>query len=214
MLLKRSFDEEDKMKKLLLCILVAAAFLFAGPAYADLVTVDASNHVYKTTTGGQTLYWYLDLNYTKNNNYGDQKALAEALSINSSVGVLEDWQMATGTQIHELLKPKSVASTQAGLVAAALLASSSPLRYGNSYYARYDEYTYTIQGVDYYKWGYVYSVSGNWISRYDNAGSQQETYKDNFVGAWLTQVVPIPGAVWLLGSGLAGLIAIRRKFKK
>ena len=26
--------------------------------------------------------------------------------------------------------------------------------------------------------------------------------------------VPIPGAVWLLGSGLAGLVGIRRKFKK
>jgi hypothetical protein len=26
--------------------------------------------------------------------------------------------------------------------------------------------------------------------------------------------VPIPGAVWLLGSGLIGLIGIRRRFKK
>ena len=28
------------------------------------------------------------------------------------------------------------------------------------------------------------------------------------------QVVPIPGAVWLLGSGLIGLLGLRRKFKK
>lgn len=27
-------------------------------------------------------------------------------------------------------------------------------------------------------------------------------------------VVPIPGAVWLLGSGLIGLVSLRRKFKK
>ena len=27
-------------------------------------------------------------------------------------------------------------------------------------------------------------------------------------------VVPIPGAVWLLGSGLIGLVVIRRKFRK
>ena len=26
--------------------------------------------------------------------------------------------------------------------------------------------------------------------------------------------VPIPGAVWLLGSGLLGLVAIRRRFEK
>jgi hypothetical protein len=25
--------------------------------------------------------------------------------------------------------------------------------------------------------------------------------------------VPIPGAVWLLGSGLAGLVLVRRRFK-
>lgn len=30
----------------------------------------------------------------------------------------------------------------------------------------------------------------------------------------LITAVPIPGAVWLLGSGLVGLVAIRRRFKK
>ena len=27
-------------------------------------------------------------------------------------------------------------------------------------------------------------------------------------------MVPIPGAVWLLGPGLIGIVGIRRKFKK
>jgi len=43
----------------------------------------------------------------------------------------------------------------------------------------------------------------------------------NIVGAFNTTIddfeygaVPIPGAVWLLGSGLVGIVGIRRKFKK
>ena len=33
-------------------------------------------------------------------------------------------------------------------------------------------------------------------------------------GSWASfQVVPIPGAVWLLGSGLIGIVGIRRKIK-
>ena len=31
---------------------------------------------------------------------------------------------------------------------------------------------------------------------------------------YTAEVVPIPGAVWLLGSGLIGIVGVRRKFKK
>ncbi len=35
------------------------------------------------------------------------------------------------------------------------------------------------------------------------------------VGAWIVSTsVPIPSAVWLLGSGLLGLVGLRRKFRK
>lgn len=33
-------------------------------------------------------------------------------------------------------------------------------------------------------------------------------------GVFLTEAVPIPGAIWLLGSGLIGIIGFRKKFKK
>jgi hypothetical protein len=37
----------------------------------------------------------------------------------------------------------------------------------------------------------------------------------NKLGAWVVaDVVPIPGAVWLLGSGLVGLVGLRKKLKK
>lgn len=34
------------------------------------------------------------------------------------------------------------------------------------------------------------------------------------VAGFTTQVVPIPGAIWLLGSGLVGLVGLRKKLKK
>jgi len=41
---------------------------------------------------------------------------------------------------------------------------------------------------------------------------------DGFEEGWIAEIdptpVPIPGAVWLLGSGLIGMVGIRRKFKK
>jgi hypothetical protein len=45
-----------------------------------------------------------------------------------------------------------------------------------------------------------------------NTGVPAITYND---GTWMPRtLLPIPGAVWLLGSGFIGLMAIRRRFKK
>jgi hypothetical protein len=42
----------------------------------------------------------------------------------------------------------------------------------------------------------------------------QETYYSVDLAMCVTQPVPIPAAAWLLGSGLIGLVGIRRRFKK
>ena len=44
--------------------------------------------------------------------------------------------------------------------------------------------------------------------------SSPTNYWYEITGSHASQAVPIPGAVWLLGSGLVGVVGLRRKFRK
>lgn len=59
-------------------------------------------------------------------------------------------------------------------------------------------------------------IDGNWVATISGPWSYTHTEGDrgyySFSGTGT--VVPIPGAIWLLGSGLIGLAGFRRKFRK
>lgn len=47
-----------------------------------------------------------------------------------------------------------------------------------------------------------------------NFGENEDIYFDNFTAEAEASAVPVPAAVWLLGSGLVGLLGVRRKFRQ
>jgi len=54
---------------------------------------------------------------------------------------------------------------------------------------------------------------GTW-DKYAALGQWTKNYHATNTGAWVTSNAPLPGAVWLLGSGLIGIVGIRRKIKQ
>ena len=86
----------------------------------------------------------------------------------------------------------------------------------NSLY-RYEGRTATFAYTDahYYEFYRIPTYSDS-ISAY-GTGAFWDDSTDPYLGAWVYTTetpVPIPGAVWLLGSGLIGIVGVRRKFKK
>ena len=71
-------------------------------------------------------------------------------------------------------------------------------------------------------WGYADTNMGGTYATYNstnNGGTGVWSYNTNATTSFATEVMvgqtqatPIPGAVWLLGSGLAGLIGFKRKY--
>ena len=87
-----------------------------------------------------------------------------------------------------------------------------------------DEYvsqlTFSTGGTYSYTYRFSIDNGANWlIADYGDGVSDTGTHPFNVSDLGYATVeggspVPIPGAVWLLGSGLVGLIAIRRKGRK
>jgi hypothetical protein len=78
-----------------------------------------------------------------------------------------------------------------------------------------DDNMFAIQEPLYFPWGASVPLEAS--NRIISSADGTEHYLTatlNFDGSSTTPPVPVPGAVWLLGSGLVGIVGVRRKFKK
>ena len=149
------------------------------------------------------LYWYYNVSDFVNMTWNEQKNAVLGLAGSSYYGS-SGWHIAT---LGEMEKLWTYSSTD--------LVDAFPLIFGGyeSYYTfagRYD----SVEGV------LVHALT---LSEYNGESSKEslpgtqsaDWGTDWYLGVWVTTAspVPIPGAIWLLGSGLIGIVGIRRKFK-
>ena len=124
--------------------------------------------------------------------------------------VIQLWNAADGSLIAQnddgyWISPDTQTTRDAGLLANTLAAGEyiiTVVCYGSYLWSDnfYNGFCLNAPGYSFEEAG----VNGDWSLRVDEWN----------VGTGLEHAVPIPGTAWLLGSGLVGLVGIRRRFKK
>ena len=203
------------MKRIVPLILLV---LLVIPIQGYPALVNYGTYSYDNATG---LNW-LHLTETANMPWGEVDTLI------SPGGDLYGWRFATGSEFE----------TMATALCANPASCSSDDFTGWSYdtngvvatiLAQFGDIGGSWQIGDLIAWGIIADVPSGTSNRFSvilNQGDASRDYIDTY-SSWrndtdkqldmgsflLTGTVPIPGALWLLGSGLIGIVGIRRKFK-
>jgi len=215
------FPKEIAVKNLLV-ILSAMLLVFGFVGFANAALIDLSNGVTKddrnTSYQYDDQYWIQDLDLFDGLTYDEQISAISNFNINELSNVA--WHMATSSDIINLQALYPIMGTPSPGFSVAFLpnevAGDLPIWNG-----RYDRVYPSSNPFD-PNAPYHYLVA-MWVSSIDqdryhfsasSHSSDSSTSKGAFVVGSVADPIPIPGAVWLLGSGLIGIVGIRRKIKK
>jgi hypothetical protein len=216
------------MRKVLFVMFLAAVLGFSTLAHATLTIVgsyNGNNLIYQNDSLDpdnplKGITWY---DYTNSpDTWASQKSWALHLSMTVNGKIIEGWRLPTALN-QDGTGPdqgyNATGSEMGHLYYTELENIAQPLSGSGGGLVNKGPFT-NLQPSLYWS-GTVYSTNTNcaWYFHLDY-GDQDELYKDyNFYGLAVHSgnvgaPVPIPGAILLFVPGLAGLAAIRRRFKK
>jgi hypothetical protein len=187
---------------------VVLAISILGEAKASLTAYN-SDIVYDGTR-----YWVRDLSQFVEKTY-DQQQTWVSTNINNNAAytvINNNWHMASNTEMQTLWAYS--AESIGGIFGPSGGDPPDPdINYPGLtfWYGRYDELFWT--GNHHYYVAIGYDNVSEWSKTGLLETAVIDSHSGTSDGAWVTTTVPIPSALLLLGSGLFGVVALRRKFK-
>jgi hypothetical protein len=179
-------------------IMATIAFMMAGAANANLVT----NEGFET---GDTSGW-IEIGTTPSSLY--------VADFNPHSGI---YHVTTGYSEGFQFITQNITTTPGQSYTVGFWLSNGDASYNNEFVARWDGVTkislsnLEYNSPDYTYYNYTAVATGNSTTIAFGFGYNPGWFDFDDVSM---NAVPIPGAIWLLGSGLVGLIGVRRKLKK
>ena len=184
------------MKKVLLALLILSVVLIGATSSSYSALTDSPGDKFIDDNTGLT--WY-DPSYF----LGDGKTAIDAWLASNP-----DWRYATFSDLEGLITSADpLSSSYTNIIGDETSTASNHLNWGG-YYATADSYANILEY-------FLGSVPHN-PTMYDLSDLSTGPIPTYSIGAWIVEdnsVVPIPGAVWLLGSGLIGLAGLRKKLR-